>query len=81
MKISYTNFISVKLYLFSNPPIQTCVLGAQKNRLIETYVLDEKIKKTVFQYALLSGCLFNNINLQIYLCFCEKMELGCIIKL
>ena len=43
------NFMSVKLYLFSYPSTESCVLGAQNDRLIETiflvhttYVLDEK---------------------------------------
>ena len=31
--------LSVKLYFFSYPSILTCVLGAQKNRLIETVLL------------------------------------------
>ena len=36
---SLANFFSVKLSLFSYPEIQTYVLGAQKNRLIETVLL------------------------------------------
>ena len=31
--------MSIKLLLFSYPSIVTCVLGAQKNRLIETVLL------------------------------------------
>ena len=30
---------SVKLYFISYPSVYTCVLGAQKNRLIETVLL------------------------------------------
>ena len=55
--------MSVKLE-FSYPTI-TCVLGAQKNRLIETVLLSthnicfgREINKVVFQYALLSGGLY-----------------------
>ena len=33
------NFMSVKLKLFSYPSILTCIVGAQKNRLIETVLL------------------------------------------
>ena len=33
------NFIHVQLQLLSYPLIQTCVLGAQKNRLTETVLL------------------------------------------
>ena len=55
----------LKLHLFSYPPMQSCVLGAQKNRLIETVLLGahnicfglEIRKKTIFHYALLSGGL------------------------
>ena len=32
-------FFSVKLWLISNPSVYTHVLGAQKNRLIETVLL------------------------------------------
>ena len=32
-------FFSVKLRLFSYPFVKTCVLGAQKNRLVETVLL------------------------------------------
>ena len=53
--------MSVKLLLFSYPSIETCVLGAQKNRLIETVLLSThnicfglEIKRLVFQYTLLS---------------------------
>ena len=31
--------LSVKLSLFSEPSVKTCVLGAQKNRLIQTVLL------------------------------------------
>ena len=31
--------LSIKLQLFSYPTIKTCVLGVQKNRLIETVLL------------------------------------------
>ena len=53
--------MSVKLQIFSYPSIYTCVLGAQKNRLIETVLLSThnicfgwEIKKKDFQYVLLS---------------------------
>ena len=56
--------MSVKLKQFSYPSIQTCVLGAQKNRLIETVLLSThnlcfgwEIMKIYFQYELLSGGL------------------------
>ena len=32
-------FLSVKLQLFSHPSVITYILGAQKNRLIETVLL------------------------------------------
>ena len=55
-------FYERKMKLFSYPSILTCVVGAQKNRLIETVLLSthnicfgSEIKKIVFQYALLSG--------------------------
>ena len=58
------NFICVKFQLFSYPLIYTCVLGAQKNPLIETVLLSThnigfgcEIKKIIVQYALLSGGL------------------------
>ena len=60
--------MSVKLLLFSYPSILTCVLGAQKNRLIETVLLSThnicfelERKKVVFQYALLSGALIRKL--------------------
>ena len=34
-----TKFLSVKLLIFSYPSVLTLVLGAQKNRLIETVLL------------------------------------------
>ena len=56
--------MSIKLLLFSYLSIKTCVLGAQKNRLIETVLLSThnicfewEIKQIVFQYTLLSGGL------------------------
>ena len=35
----YTEFFSVKMLMFSLPSVLTYVLGAQKNRLIETVLL------------------------------------------
>ena len=56
--------MSIKLSLFSYPSIQTCVLGAQKNRLIETVLLSihnicfgREIRKIIFHYAFVSGVL------------------------
>ena len=37
--IIYSKKISIKLRLSSYPSVPTCVLGAQKNRLIETVLL------------------------------------------
>ena len=34
-----SNFFGVKLRLFTYPSVKSCVLGAQKNRLIETVLL------------------------------------------
>ena len=52
-------FFCVKLLLFSYLSLLICVLGAQKNRLIETVLLRThnicfglEIKKIVFQYPL-----------------------------
>ena len=36
---SKTKFLSVKVKLYSYPSVRTYVLGAQKNRLIETVLL------------------------------------------
>ena len=65
------DFISVKLLFFSCQSIYTCVLGAQKNRLIETVLLStnnicfgRETKKIVFQYALLSGGLHHKTKIQ-----------------
>ena len=59
----------LNLHLFPYPSIQTCVLGAQKNRLIETVLLsthnicfDQVIRKIIFQYALLSGGLITSVS-------------------
>ena len=48
-------FFSVKLQLFTYPSVQTCVLGAQTNRLIETVLLSThniyfglEIRKIIF---------------------------------
>ena len=56
--------MSVKFKLFYYLSIETCVLGAQKNRLIETGPLSThnicfgwEIKKIDFHYTLLSGAL------------------------
>ena len=58
------SFLYLKLHLFSYPSILTCVLCAQKNRLIETFRLSShsiccsrEIKITIFSYALISGGL------------------------
>ena len=57
-------FFNIKLWLFSYPSVGTCVLGAQKNRLIETVLLSThnkcfawEIWKIIFNYLLLSGGL------------------------
>ena len=57
--------LSVELRLFSYPLVLTCVLGAQKNRLIETVLLSTDnicfgrvITKINFNYAILSGDFF-----------------------
>ena len=53
----------LKVSYFSYSSIKTCVLGAQKNRLIETvleypqHMFRLRNKKNNFQYALLSGGL------------------------
>ena len=56
--------MSVKLLLFPYQSIKTCVLGAQKNHLIEMVLLcthdiyfGREIKKIVVEYALFSGGL------------------------
>ena len=55
--------MGVKLLLFSYLSIQKCVLGAQKNHLIETVLLSThnmfwmRNEEIVFQYTLLSGGL------------------------
>ena len=36
---SWTQFLSVKMYIFSCPSVSIYVLGAQKNRLVETVLL------------------------------------------
>ena len=36
-------FFRIELRLFSYPPVQTCVLGAQKNRLIKTVLCTHNI--------------------------------------
>ena len=58
----------LKLHLFPYPSIQTCVLGAQKDCLIETELLsshnicfDWETRKIVVQYALLSRGLHKHI--------------------
>ena len=66
------NFLSVKLSIFSYPTVFTYVLGAQKNRLIETILLsttpgrrrskilsknaDQKPIETVFLIAFCRQC-------------------------
>ena len=54
----------INMRLFPYPSISTCVLGAQKNRLIETVLSSThnicfgwEIKIINFKYALLSGGL------------------------
>ena len=61
---SHAKLFCVKLRLFSHPWVKTCVLGALKNRLVETVVLSTHnicfgwgIRKIIFSYALLSGGL------------------------
>ena len=56
---SETEFLSVKLSIFSYPSVLTYVLGAEKNRLIETVLLStlniffgQEIRKLMFNYAL-----------------------------
>ena len=55
-----THFLSVKLLIFPYPSVLTYVLGAQKNRLIETVLWSThnicfgwEIRKSIFWYALL----------------------------
>ena len=55
---------NIKLCLFSYPSVKTYVLGAQKNRLIETVLLSthnicfgREIRKLNFCYALLTEVL------------------------
>ena len=54
--------LNIKLQLFSYPLFKTCVLGAQKNHLIEKILLSTHnicfgsgIRKIIFKYPLLSG--------------------------
>ena len=60
------NFYERKIVIIPYQSIETCVLGAQKNRLIETVLLSihnicfgPEQKKIVFQYILLSGGLLS----------------------
>ena len=53
-------FCQIRAQIINYPSIEICVLGAQKNHLIETVLLSDhnicfewEIKKIVFQYALL----------------------------
>ena len=59
--INPTGFLSVKLQIFSYPLVLTYVLGAQKNRLIETVLLSthnicfgREIRQLTFCCAVLS---------------------------
>ena len=63
-------FVHLKLHLHVLPyqSVKTCVLGAQKNRLIETVLLSThntcfgwEIRKQIFQYAILSGGLTSTV--------------------
>ena len=64
---------ALELWIFSYPSILTFVLGAQKNRLIETVLLSThnicsgwEIRKISFNYTLLSrGLLYSWINAQL----------------
>ena len=56
-----TTFLSINLSIFSYPSVLTYVLGAQKNRLIETVLLSTynirfglEIRKLIFEYELLT---------------------------
>ena len=57
--LGISEFFSVKLRLFSYPSAYTSVLGAQKNRLIETVLLSTHNicfgREKKFSYTLLSG--------------------------
>ena len=62
--------MNIKLYLFPYPLFLTSVLGAKKNRLIETVLLSthsicfgSEIRKIIFQYAFLSGdmCYYSKL--------------------
>ena len=66
------SFVRLKLHLFPYSSILTCVLGAQKNRLIETVLLSTHstsfgyiIRKIIFQYTLLSGGLYITISIHL----------------
>ena len=59
-----SNFLNVELWIFSYPSVQTFVLGAQRNRLIETVLLSThnicsgwEIRKLIFTY----NCAFLSI--------------------
>ena len=60
---SKANIFSIKLWLFSYPSVKTCVLGAQKNRLMGSFEYQQHMfcwlrnKKIIFSYILLSGGL------------------------
>ena len=61
-------YLSAKLLLFSYPSVLTFVLGAQKNRLIETVLLSTHnicfsylIRKLIFNYMVLSRGLSINL--------------------
>ena len=56
------NKINVKMGIFPYPLIFTCILGAQKNRLIETVLLsthnicfDQEIRKLNFNFQYFCG--------------------------
>ena len=44
--LQISKFVSITLYLFSYPSVKTCVLGAQKDHLIETVLLTANVPTT-----------------------------------
>ena len=80
--------LSVKLYIFSYPSVLTHVLGAQKNRLIETVLLSThnicfglETRKLIWVYTLLTKGLmlyFHQVSSQ-FNCTVPLMTIGSMI--
>ena len=70
------------LHLFPYPSIKACVLGAQKNRLIEMVLLSThnicfglEIRKIIFKYTLLSGGMDKGLDLHVPVSVISKMKI------